>query len=46
MTKWILCDYKLTDKDYKCPKLSSDDWDELEDPCIGCSHKICKKVEE
>ena len=21
----LLCDYKLTDEDYKCPKLSSDD---------------------
>lgn len=46
MTKWILCDYELTDENYRCPKISSDDWDELVDPCDGCSHRMFQKIDE
>ena len=46
MTTWILCDYKLTDKNYQCTKITSDNWDELADPCDGCSHKIFQKTSE
>ena len=47
MTKLILCDKDSAENnwDYKCPRLSSDDWDELADPCDGCSHKIFKYIE-
>ena len=47
MTKLILCDKDSAENnwDYKCPKLSSDDWDELADPCDGCSHRIFKRIE-
>lgn len=47
MKKLILCDKdtKENNYNYECPKLNSDDWDELEDSCIGCPHKIYKEVE-
>lgn len=47
MKKLILCDKDSAENNwnYKCPRLSSDDWDELADPCDGCSHKIFKYVE-
>lgn len=47
MTKLILCDNDSAENNwnYKCPRLSSDDWDELADPCDGCSHKIFKYIE-
>lgn len=48
MTKLILCDKDSAENnwDYKCPRLSSDDyWDELADPCDGCSHRIFKFIE-
>ena len=31
---------------YKCPKLSSDNWDEIEDPCDGCCHRTYKTIVE
>ena len=45
--KLILCDLdtKENNYDYKCSRLSSDDWDELADPCVGCSHKCFKYVD-
>ncbi len=47
MTKLILCDKDSAENNwnYKCPRLNSDDWDELVDPCDGCSHKIFKYIE-
>jgi hypothetical protein len=47
MKKLILCDKETKENNYnyKCPKLSSDDWDELSDPCVECIHKIYKEVE-
>ena len=47
MKKLLLCDYDAPENNYnyRCPKLSSDDWDENHDPCIGCSHKIFKYIE-
>jgi len=47
MTKLILCDLETAENNYtyNCPSLSSDDWDELNDPCMGCPHKCFKKIE-
>lgn len=47
MTKLSLCDNDSAENNwnYKCPRLSSDDWDELADPCDGCSHRIFKHIE-
>ena len=47
MKKLLLCDYDTPENNYnyRCPNLSSDDWDENHDPCIGCSHKIFKYIE-
>ena len=47
MRKLILCDLETAENhyNYKCSKLSSDDWDELSDPCDGCPHKCFKYVE-
>ena len=42
-----MCDLDTEENgyDYKCPKLSSDDYDELESPCDGCSHRCYVKIE-
>jgi len=47
----ILCDldipYDVTKphQNYKCSRINSDDWDELEDPCDGCSHRCYKEID-
>ena len=35
------CDLETTENgyEYRCPKIHSDDWDELEDPCQYCGHR-------
>lgn len=45
MKKLILCDLDTeeNDWDYKCPKLSSDDW--TSSVCDSCSHKTYKCTE-
>ena len=47
MKKLILCDLDSAENnyDYRCPKLSSDDWDESSDPCCNCCHKCYKEIE-
>lgn len=44
----VLCDLQTKENGYtcNCPKLQSDDWDELEDCCENCVHKIWKKIDE
>jgi hypothetical protein len=48
ITRQISCDQQTKENDYKldCRKLSSDDWDENNDPCDGCSHRISKTIVE
>ena len=45
--KLILCDLDTEENgyNYKCKKLESDDYDELEDCCSGCSHRCFQYVE-
>ena len=35
------CEFETEENGYKyrCPRLQSDDWDELEDPCQDCGHR-------
>lgn len=28
----------------ECSRINSDDWDELEDPCSGCSHRTWMEI--
>ena len=48
ITRIINCDRQSEENgyNYKCPKLSSDDWDELQDPCEGCCHRTYKTIVE
>jgi hypothetical protein len=47
-TRYIYCDNQTKENGYhyRCHKLSSDDWDELSDPCDGCCHRINETVTE
>lgn len=48
ITRQISCNQQTKENDYKyrCPKLLGDDWDENNDPCDGCSHRIAKTIVE
>ena len=48
ITRHITCDNQnmMNGYKYKCPKLSNDDWDELESPCDGCSHRTSMTIVE
>jgi len=45
--KLILCDLDTADNNYnyKCDRISRDDFNELEDPCENCSHRCYKIID-
>ena len=46
--QYVNCDMDSEENgyNYRCPRIHSDDWDELDDPCAHCTHRTWATLEE